>query len=236
MPFITFDSPLTIHLLGTWSDNETHEKKMIENEDRKNARSFHLILVFFFATVVVIGTTSSVLMDNAMHREFSRLMSQQGGTYFVPTSLLGECKLVQLGPTPLVGPDNPPAEDDWTHELLLRLDRIRANCGALCIIDSEQALDRYNVPAHDPDAVTLPRQLQIPIDCDAIMLDEEVNVGDPSIPCQPPDVWIPYYTLNGLIPFSTDRWIQQAYMGSSAGEPVWSINLMNRIIRKINNN
>ena len=92
MPFITFDSPLTIHPLGDWSDNETHEKKMIENEDRKNARSFHLILVFFFATVVVIGTTSSVLMDNAMHREFSRLMSQQGGTYFVPTSLLGECQ------------------------------------------------------------------------------------------------------------------------------------------------
>ncbi|KAL7505973.1 hypothetical protein ACHAXN_008056 [Cyclotella atomus] len=144
-------------------------------------------------------------------------------------------RLRQLKQMPLFDPSNPP-NNSWTAELFQRLDRIRANCGELCAIDSVEALDKYNVGPHNHSAVSLPRQLAVPVDCEAIIMDEDIDVGDLSVPHEPPEELIPYYTLNGLVPFELGDYGNQTYVGTDSATPMWTVDTFEPIIRKIDAN
>lgn len=144
-------------------------------------------------------------------------------------------RLRKLGQQPLYNPENPP-NNSWTSELFMRLDRIRANCGELCAINSEEDLNRYDVGPHNHSAVTLPRQLQVPVDCESIIMDEDIDVGDTSVPVRPPEELIPYYSLNGLIPFELGDYGNQVYVGTDSAMPRWTMDEFESIIGKIARN
>lgn len=144
-------------------------------------------------------------------------------------------RLRQLHQTPLLDPYNPPT-DRWTRDLFARLDRIRANCGELCTILSEDDLNRYDAGPHNHSAVSMPRQLVVPVDCAAIILDEDIDAGDTSVPIEPPEELIPYYTLNGLIPFELGDYSNQTYVGTDSAKPQWTIDTFKPILSKIDQN
>ena len=137
--------------------------------------------------------------------------------------------LQRLGQTLLSNDSSP--RSDWERTLLARLDRIRENCGELCAINNLQSLEKYTVKPKNETAVSM-RQLKVPVDCDAIMLDEEIDASDNAIPKAPPEELIPYYTMGGAI----DRgflYVNQTYAGTTAGIPVWTQGMIDRQFQKI---
>lgn len=125
-----------------------------------------------------------------------------------------------------------------TIDLLLRLDRIRARCGVLCALNSQAAMDQYNILPSQPNKsnITLPTQFKVPVDCDAIVGDAETDIGDPSIPRYPPKRLEKYYTLNGLIPIRYDVWFNQTYVGTDAKNNIWTEEFFKPITDKIERN
>ena len=118
-----------------------------------------------------------------------------------------EVTLMRLGQTPLL--DEESSKDPWKRELFGRLDRIRANCGQLCAINDVKSMERYTLPGDQAF-----RQLRnIPVDCRAIMLDEEIDVGDTSVPFPPPDELIPYYSMHGAVNYVLGKKFNNVYLG-----------------------
>ena len=120
----------------------------------------------------------------------------------------------------------------WEKELLERLDRIRERCGELCTISDRAALERYTVQPWNESSAFL-RPLRVPLDCDTIMMDEELDKGDSSAPQLPPDVLMPFYTLHGLAEFDTSMYFNQTYLEGNAYTPVWSETMINEWIEKV---
>lgn len=131
----------------------------------------------------------------------------------------------ELGEAPLYTSliDNP-----WKKDLFQRLDRIRARCGALCTINDQTSLEKYTIPNAGIDF----RQLSVPVDCKTIMLDEEIDIGDSTVPYPPPDELLPYYSMNGLVDFVLHKKHEQVYLeGNNTWEPVvWTEDYLNTFI------
>jgi len=121
---------------------------------------------------------------------------------------------------------DPQDTDPWKKDLFQRLDRIRLKCGELCTINDKTTLDNHTVYQEGPGRSF--QQLEVDVDCDAILLDEDIDIGDTSVPYPPPEELMPYYTMNGLIEFKLFKKFGQVYLGSTqkkAKEP-WSEEFM----------
>ena len=110
----------------------------------------------------------------------------------------------------------------WEAELLQRLDRIRERCGELCTINDAAALDKYTVNEWNASSPFL-RQMEVPFDCNTLMMDEELDKSDRLIPRYPPKVLEPYYTLNGLAGIHHKMYFNQTYLDTNASNPLWTV-------------
>ena len=126
-----------------------------------------------------------------------------------PATKKAVAKLNSLGQTPLL--DHAASKDPWKQQLFGRLDRIRANCGQLCGINDVKSMEPYTLPGDQAF-----RQLRnIPVDCRAIMLDEDIDVGDLSVPHPPPDELIPYYSMHGAVNYALGGKHNNVYLGGN---------------------
>lgn len=131
----------------------------------------------------------------------------------------------------LLSDSNP--QNDWERNLFARLDRIREHCGELCAINDLASLERYTVTPKNQTAVSM-RQLKVPVDCDSIMLDAEIDASDNTIPSSPPPQLLEYYTMGNATRYNT-IYKNQTYAGTTGGVPVWSQDLINEYTQKIKN-
>ena len=122
--------------------------------------------------------------------------------------------LQALGEKPLYDAS---VKDPWKKDLYRRLDRIRENCGALCSINDQQSMDQ-----HTTGPGKFFPEIEVPVDCDAIMGDQDVDVGDQTVPYPPPEELVPYYGMNGLVHVFMNKRIQEIYLdGKQFRAPVW---------------
>ena len=120
----------------------------------------------------------------------------------------------------------------WEAELLQRLDRIRERCGELCTINDAAALDKYTVNEWNASSPFL-RQMEVPFDCNTLMMDEELDKSDRLIPRYPPKVLEPYYTLNGLAGIHHKMYFNQTYLDTNASNPLWTEEYVEGWMRKV---
>lgn len=141
-----------------------------------------------------------------------------------------QVKLSEMGQMPLYDPSE---SDSWKKGLFERLDRIRARCGPLCTINDRATFDQYTVGF---TSTTFGRQINVPVECDAIMLDEDIDVGDPSVPFPPPKELESYYAMNGLINFDLFRKLNNVYLGGDqTSSSAWTTEMIQGYIDKAKN-
>jgi len=126
---------------------------------------------------------------------------------------------------------NPLESNKWKHDLFRRLDRIRQRCGKLCEINNNETIERYTVSGGQSF-----RRLKVPVDCKQIMLDEDIDVADGTVPFPPPPELIPYYTMGGLVRFKLEHKYSQLYLGGEARTPVWNISVVNKYYEQMSRN
>jgi hypothetical protein len=68
------------------------------------------------------------------------------------------------------------------------------------------------------------------------MNDEDIDIGDGSIPSNVPSELLPYYTLNGSIPFRVTTYYNQTYFGTTAQMPTWTTETLEPFLQKIRQN
>ena len=103
--------------------------------------------------------------------------------------------LAKLDQTPLYDPSE--TNDVWKKNLFRRLDRIRAVCGELCTINDQTSLDRYTVAGGQSF-----RQLRVPVQCDAILQNADLDATDTTVPFPIPSQLLPYYNMGGLVHYT----------------------------------
>lgn len=134
---------------------------------------------------------------------------------------------------------DPNEKDPWKKELFQRLDRIRNKCGVLCTINDR---DTFNTYAKKSEDSTFGFQITIPTEndesyCDRILLDEDVDASDDSLPFPGPIELEPYYSMNGLVEYdATWQRLNNIYLGGDqTASSTWTIELINDYIEKCKN-
>ena len=117
--------------------------------------------------------------------------------------------------------------DPWKQELFQRLDRIRTKCGKLCTINDEPTLNAYSTNGE------FFRHLEVPVDCKAIMNDEDVDVGDKSVPYPIPEELMPYYGMSGMVQVLHNHKLAELYLdGDQYRAPVWTKEYIDLFVEK----
>jgi len=136
---------------------------------------------------------------------------------------------------------NPNESDPWKRTLFERLDRIRENCGPLCTINDRDTMDKFvrvsSTSTHKP---TFGAELKVPgVQCDKIMLDEDVDASDSSLPFPPPEELSPYYSMGGTVTFDpVFKQYDNIYLGgkqTAPGSAVWTVEVINEYIEDCKN-
>jgi hypothetical protein len=109
-------------------------------------------------------------------------------------------------------------DDKFKSKLLQRLSDTVEVCGPLCEINSIADMKPYMVPNIENRYFS---QLQVPLDCDAILSSPLVDVSDASIPYPIPDELKPYYGMDGAVKLQMTMKHQDIYAGAKAKQPIW---------------
>ena len=115
--------------------------------------------------------------------------------------------LADMGQAPLFNPEEP---DPWKSELFARLDRIREACGPLCSINDAESLEEHT-KAKGPYF----RILEVPVDCDSIMLNEDIDAEDATVPYPIPDELVPFFGMNGLVDVHMEQQLMETTIHQS---------------------
>lgn len=148
------------------------------------------------------------------------------------TNFQDQATMLKLGQKPLFDPSE---TDPWKRELFQRLDRIREVCGELCTINDRPTLEKYTVPP-PAEINSWGRQVKVPVQCDAIMLHEEIDAGDTTVPFPPPSELVPYYAMNGLVNYKEYRKLVNVYLGGDqTSSSTWTQETLNEYIKNCDN-
>lgn len=122
--------------------------------------------------------------------------------------------------SPLAKLFNASESDQWTRELMARLDRIREACGELCNINDKASLEAYTVKSSKPQSF---RQLRVPhVNCDAIIGSADMDATDYTTPEFLPKPLIPYFTVDGLTKYKPTVRSPEHYNGNNAKTTTWT--------------
>ena len=114
-------------------------------------------------------------------------------------------------------------------EILPRLERIKKICGPLCEIASKEALEAITLANNN----TLIPQVQVPINCTAIMESEDIDAADSSVPFPIPKELEHLYSWSGAIHIRnwTERLVN-VYLGKRRPRK-WTSRFVGKTIRQI---
>jgi hypothetical protein len=140
----------------------------------------------------------------------------------VEETFVDQAQWAKLGQTPLYTDLH-----EWKKSLLLRLDRIRLNCGELCAINDKEALDRHKVDGASGSYA----QLMVATSCPDLMNDEEIDTIDFTVPYPPPEELKPYYTMHGLVRYIDYRKINSIDSKLTKSE-IWTVDYINQYRKK----
>jgi len=199
--------------------------------------------LIIFGTILTIGLLTYLIWlpknDNKVEQKNSSIrigsrnlnvldpktVEVKGSPNFLDQALVSE---VTSEIQPLYDPNEP---DPWKKGLFQRLDRIRATCGPLCSINDRATFDKFVGP--QTRKTTFDAELKVPgVQCDKIMLDEDVDASDSSLPFPPPDELGPYFSMNGMVQYHPlESQLNNIYLdGDQTMSSVWTEELINGYI------
>ena len=137
----------------------------------------------------------------------------------------GSISLASLGEAPLFDPNEP---DPWKRDLYQRLDQVRTSCGALCAINDADSFQRYTT-GDGP----LFRTIEVPVDCDAIMMEETIDVTDTTIPFPLPEELLRYFAMENMIPIVMQQKLDDVVLDDQ--QRVWSEGIIEQYRQRAQN-
>lgn len=145
-------------------------------------------------------------------------------SYFVPapgraTTTKQEQQAIKV--TSLLLESSSTPQNDWTRNLLLRLDKVRAHCGAACLVDSGNALQALLVHEHETNHPSPLPYVKVNWDCPALLALEEIDAGDTTFPARPPTELQRFYDWNGAVEWKQRKIFREAQLGGNTLQFEW---------------
>mmetsp|Transcript_41727 Transcript_41727/g.49987 ORF Transcript_41727/g.49987 Transcript_41727/m.49987 type:complete len:391 (-) Transcript_41727:89-1261(-) len=152
------------------------------------------------------------------------LLTLPGGTELFAGEIIFKARVHPVASfTPLF---NQYLSDPWKKTLYARLDRIRSACGDLCYISNQTHYDSKKLVFPGTSFPTLTAN----VDCRSIMLSNDIDARENSVPYPTPEELIDIFTVGGAIE------LQEVGMLSSvarkAPQNIWSTFMIDQMLMK----
>jgi len=116
----------------------------------------------------------------------------------------------------------------WKEDLFQRLDRIRVICRTLCTnMETPETWKQNSVPI---DGANLRLTIAQDVDCPAILNNQDVDVGDTSVPYPPPPELLKYYSMGGQGQVVMQHRYQNIYLGAKALSNIWDKENVDKLV------